>query len=134
MKKYLWPIFGTFFLLLALQLIPVFIKPEFLLFNDHFILGYFGANNLAVILLVVFSYLPIVTLDKSENKTVRFSSVILLSSILSNLLDRIFRGGATDYISIKNWPTFNIADALIIVAIAILSIAYIKKPRIEKDK
>jgi lipoprotein signal peptidase len=134
MKKYLWPIFGTFVLLLALQLIPVFIKPELLLFNDHFILGYFGANNLAVILLVAFSYLPIVTLDKSENKTVRFSSVILLSSILSNLLDRIFRGGATDYISIKNWPTFNIADVLIIVAIAILSIAYIKKPIIAKNK
>ncbi|MCX6810598.1 MAG: signal peptidase II [Candidatus Berkelbacteria bacterium] len=131
-QKYLWPILETLGLLLVLQLIPVYIKPEWLLFNDHFILGYFGANNLAIILLVAFSYLPILLLEKSDKRIVRFSSVILLASILSNLLDRIFRGGATDYISISNWPTFNLADVLIIVAVVILGLNYlspIKKPR-----
>lgn len=127
MKKYFWSILGTFILLLILQLIPVFIRPELLLFNDHFILGYFGANNLAIILLVAFSYLPIVVLDKSDKRIVRFASVILLSSILSNLLDRIFRGGACDYISISHWPTFNIADILIIATIVILGINYLGK-------
>lgn len=131
-KSYLWPALLTFMILLILQMIPVYIKPEFLLFNDHFILGYFGANNLAMIVLIVFSYLPIAILDKSDNRKIRLASVVLLASILSNLLDRIFRGGATDYISIGNWPTFNLADVLIIATIIILSINYltsIKKPR-----
>ena len=124
-KSYLWPALLTLLFLFLLQLIPIYINPDFLIFNDHFILGFFGANNLAIIILVAFSYLPIVILDKSDNKTVRFSSVVLLSSILSNLLDRIFRGGACDYISIGHWPTFNIADILIIVTIVILGAAYL---------
>lgn len=124
-KSYLWPALATLFLLFVLQIIPAYIKPELLIFNDHFILGYFGANNLAIITLVVFSYLPIVILDKSDKRIIRFASVILLSSILSNLLDRIFRGGATDYISIGRWPTFNIADILIVVSILIFSIDYL---------
>lgn len=131
-KSYLWPTIFTFILLLILQLIPTTIKPEWLVFNDHFILGYFGANNLAMIVLIAFSYLPIVILDKSDKKIVRFASIILLASILSNLLDRIFRGGATDYISIGSWPTFNLADILIVAGIVILGLNYlssIKKPR-----
>jgi signal peptidase II len=131
-KKYLWPTLGTLLLLMILQLIPVYINPAYLVFNSGFIFGYFGANNLAIIILIAFSYVPIVILDKSDKKNIRFASVIFLASILSNLLDRIFRGGATDYISIGRWPTFNIADVLIIVAIVILGINYlsdIKKPR-----
>ncbi|MEI8061230.1 MAG: signal peptidase II [Candidatus Berkelbacteria bacterium] len=128
-KLYLWPALFALLVLFLLQLIPVYINPDFLIFNDHFILGFFGANNLAIIILVAFSYLPIVILDKSDNKTVRFSSAVLLSSILSNLLDRIFRGGACDYISIGRWPTFNIADVLIIVAIVILGLRYLTETK-----
>ncbi len=128
-KSYLWPALFAILVLFLLQLIPVYINPDFLVFNDHFILGFFGANNLAIIILVAFSYLPIVILDKSNNKVIRFSSVVLLSSILSNLLDRIFRGGACDYISIGHWPTFNIADVLIIVAIIILGSNYLARAK-----
>ncbi len=133
LEKYLWPILFTFLVLLVLQFIPVLINPELLTFNDRFILGYFvGANNWAMIVLVAFSYFPILMLDRSNDKIVRFSSTILLASILSNLLDRVFRGGATDYITIGHWPTFNVADVLIIVSIVLLAINFLssnKKPR-----
>lgn len=124
-KSFVWPALATTILLLILQLVPVYIPAELLSFNDRFILGEFQANNLALIVLVAFSYLPIVILTKSTSRWPRIASIILLASILSNLLDRIFRGGATDYISIGRWPTFNIADVLIIAGIVIIGYNYL---------
>ena len=124
-KSFAWPALVTTILLLILQLIPVYIPARLISFNDRFILGEFQANNLALILLVAFSYLPIVILTKSTGRWPRIASIVLLAAILSNLLDRIFRGGATDYISIGRWPTFNIADVLIIIGIAIIGYNYL---------
>lgn len=124
-KSFVWPALATTILLLLLQLVPVYIPAKLLFFNNRFILGEFQANNLALIALVAFSYLPIVILSKSSSRWPRIASIVLLASILSNLLDRIFRGGATDYISIGNWPTFNIADVLIIAGIAIIGYNYL---------
>jgi len=124
-KSFVWSALATTMLLLLLQLVPVYIPAGLLTFNDRFILGHFQANNFAMIALVAFSYLPIVILAKSTDRLSRFVSVILLASILSNLLDRIFRGGATDYISIGKFPTFNIADILIIVGITIIGYNYL---------
>jgi len=124
-KSFVWSALAATILLLFLQLVPVYIPAELLFFNNRFILGEFQANNLAIIVLVAFSYLPIVILTKSTSRWPRIASIILLASILSNLLDRIFRGGATDYISIGRWPTFNVADILIIIGIVIIGYNYL---------
>ena len=44
---------------------------------------------------------------------------LVLGGALGNLTDRITKGEVTDWISIKYWPTFNIADSAIVVAAAI---------------
>ena len=47
-----------------------------------------------------------------------FAETIVISGALSNVLDRIIHGGVVDFIvcSYNNWiwPTFNVADALIV--------------------
>ncbi|MDH4358602.1 MAG: signal peptidase II [Candidatus Berkelbacteria bacterium] len=38
---------------------------------------------------------------------------LVMGAALSNLLDRVFRGCVIDYIDLKVWPSFNLADVLI---------------------
>ena len=44
---------------------------------------------------------------------------LVLGGALGNLTDRIFKGEVTDWISIKYWPTFNLADSAIVLAAVI---------------
>ena len=48
--------------------------------------------------------------------------LMLLSGIIGNLIDRIFRGFVVDFIDFKFWPVFNLADAFIVVSIIALII------------
>ena len=38
-----------------------------------------------------------------------------LGGAASNLIDRVRRGGIVDFIDVKIWPVFNIADAAIVI-------------------
>ncbi|MBN1258108.1 MAG: signal peptidase II [Planctomycetes bacterium] len=45
---------------------------------------------------------------------------ILIGGSIGNLLDRVRTGGVLDFIHLGWWPTFNLADAAIVVGVAIL--------------
>jgi len=55
---------------------------------------------------------------------------------VSNLIDRIFLGGVVDYLSITiynfTWPTFNLADCLIVVACIIFILNQFKSKNYAK--
>jgi signal peptidase II len=44
----------------------------------------------------------------------------VLGGSLSNLLDRIRLGHVTDFLDVRFWPAFNLADSFIVVGVAIL--------------
>jgi signal peptidase II len=57
---------------------------------------------------------------------------LLIGGSLSNLVDRIRLHHVTDFIDVKWWPAFNLADSFIVVGVAILLVALIaadRKPR-----
>ncbi len=45
---------------------------------------------------------------------------LLLGGALGNMLDRVARGGVTDFIDVSSWPAFNVADASITVGVLLL--------------
>ena len=57
---------------------------------------------------------------------------IILAGAISNMLDRIYFGCVIDFIDLKFWPVFNLADTFISLgAIAIILIILKSKPRKE---
>ena len=42
----------------------------------------------------------------------------------SNLGDRVFRGGIVDFVDLRVWPVFNLADAAIVAGVAVALVAW----------
>jgi|FLOH01.1.fsa_nt_gi signal peptidase II len=66
--------------------------------------------SLIAIGILMFSY-------NSVPKKACFFLWLLFGGIISNLIDRLFRGFVVDFIDFRFWPVFNIADAMIIIGI-----------------
>jgi signal peptidase II len=45
---------------------------------------------------------------------------LLIGGSVSNLVDRIRLGHVTDFIDVRYWPAFNLADSFIVIGVAIL--------------
>lgn len=73
------------------------------------------------ILLVVLLVVP-----KAELFETRLSWVALgaaLGGAASNLLDHFIRGGVVDYVDLRVWPPFNLADAAIVSGVLVALVA-----------
>lgn len=46
---------------------------------------------------------------------------MLVGGALGNLIDRLRQGYVVDFIAVKSWPVFNIADSCIVVGVIILA-------------
>jgi signal peptidase II len=57
---------------------------------------------------------------------------LLIGGSLSNLVDRIRLHHVTDFIDLKYWPAFNLADSFIVIGVAILLLALVAADRAPK--
>jgi signal peptidase II len=54
---------------------------------------------------------------------------LVIGGSLSNLIDRVRLGHVTDFIDLKYWPAFNLADSFIVVGVAVLLLALVAADR-----
>jgi signal peptidase II len=54
---------------------------------------------------------------------------LLIGGSLSNLVDRIRLHHVTDFVDLKYWPAFNLADSFIVIGVAILLLALVAADR-----
>ena len=54
---------------------------------------------------------------------------IALAGGLGNIVDRIFRGGVIDFIHVKGWPIFNVADIAVVVGMLLVAFARNTRPK-----
>lgn len=109
----------------AHQSIPVFenIFHITVIFNTGAAFGILKGNTtLLTYLGILFIGLFIFFIKQEEKKSIIFliSCGLILGGALSNLYDRIFLGFVVDYIDLRIWPVFNLADSAISVGVAIL--------------
>ncbi len=58
---------------------------------------------------------------------------LILGGALGNLSDRIFRGhhgAVVDFVALHFWPTFNVADASIVVGCLLLLVSLVRGPQV----
>jgi signal peptidase II len=57
---------------------------------------------------------------------------LILGGALGNLSDRLFRGdhgAVVDFVALHFWPTFNLADAAVVVGCVLLAASLVRAPR-----
>jgi len=55
--------------------------------------------------------------------------ILILSGAIGNLIDRLHFGCVVDFIDLKVWPVFNLADAYITIGAVIIIFSFLKKPK-----
>ena len=68
--------------------------------------------------LTVITFLAVVGVGYWYYRERSFVLGLLLIGAFSNLLDRILFGGVVDFIALGFWPSFNLADAYLVVGVA----------------
>lgn len=63
----------------------------------------------------------------AENLLYSFSLVLIMAGAMGNLIDRLTLRYVIDFIDVRIWPVFNIADSSITIGTALLIISFTKK-------
>ncbi|KPL71702.1 hypothetical protein ADM99_09575 [Leptolinea tardivitalis] len=90
----------------------------------------FAVLSAAVSVIIIYYYPRVI----GDSKLLRLVTSILLAGSLGNFFDRVTVGYVTDFISIGNFPVFNIADSCISVGVVILLIYVWFEERKDKKK
>ncbi len=91
--------------------------------NSGAAFGLFQDGNLIFTFLAVLASIMIVSFFPSVDRKewgIRLAMLFQLGGAVGNLIDRIRFGHVIDFISVGNFPVFNIADACITIGVAIL--------------
>lgn len=93
--------------------------------NDGALFGMFNGGRIIFIIVAVIIIFLILKFKK-DLKT-DFGVGLVIGGTFGNLIDRIFRGVVIDFIDLKIWPSFNIADLSVSIGVIIIIWYLVKK-------
>lgn len=132
-------IFRFWVVCLFLIFIDFFTKLLVKVFNVHYSLinytlnfgGIFGLFNGMNFLFIIFGLLLVFGLLWFFRKELYFKNWIgfcfIISGAIGNLIDRIFYSGVVDFIDLKYWYVFNLADVFIVIGMGLILFDYFIK-------
>ena len=88
-------------------------------------------STLFVFVAIVVSAIIVLYVRKlpADQQLVRVALGLQLGGALGNLIDRLRLGHVVDFIDVKFWPVFNVADSAIVIGVALLAIAFWRQER-----
>ncbi len=108
---------------------PLKLKLEY---NTGFAFSLGRGHPYIIALFVLFALAVLAYATFKVAKTTMLVGIALLAGgALGNFVDRIFRnngGGVIDFIYLRFWPTFNIADAAVVLGVAVIAFGLRHKP------
>ncbi|MFY9579410.1 MAG: signal peptidase II [Gaiellaceae bacterium] len=96
--------------------------------NSGIAFGLFASATSIVILLTVAAVawmLYFFVRSGSRHPVLPVALGLVIGGSVSNLIDRVRLGHVTDFLDLKFWPAFNLADSFIVVGVAILLLALV---------
>ena len=84
--------------------------------NQNFILTLI---NILIIFVLSYYYF--------KHKDLRLGLSLMISGSAGNTIDRIFHGYVIDFINIKIWPIFNLADVIVALGVILIVMKLIKE-------
>ena len=119
MKKFLIPV-----LIVFLDQLTKFLFKDKHFFIINYLKNYWAAFSLLQgqsLIFILTAILVIFLIFFYYNKVkYKIALLFILGGTIGNLIDRIFLGFVRDFIDLKIWPVFNIADCFNVVGVAIL--------------
>ena len=100
--------------------------------NSGIAFGLFASATSLVILLTVAAVawmLYFFARSGSRHPILPVALGLVIGGSVSNLIDRVRLGHVTDFIDLKYWPAFNLADSFIVVGVAALLLALVAADR-----
>ena len=100
--------------------------------NSGIAFGLFASATLVVIVLTTVAVgwmLVFFARSGSRHPVLPVALGLVIGGSVSNLVDRVRLGHVTDFLDLKFWPAFNLADSFIVVGVAILLLALIAADR-----
>jgi len=85
---------------------------------------FISAKWLSLATLVAIIYLAAIA-RKKINQNAAF---LVIAGAASNFVDRLVRGGVVDFINLKIWPSFNLADIAITIGLVWIVMGFIFRP------
>lgn len=120
----------------SLKIVPKILEIE-IIKNTGVAFG-FNSGNTKNIFITIFFLCLIIYFIKNQFKLINVKTMcalsLMLSGGISNLIDRIARGGVLDFIKISIFPIFNIADISIVIGWILLIINILKFTEIEEKE
>jgi signal peptidase II len=104
--------------------------------NSGIAFGLFASATPVVIVLTAFAVgwmLLFFARSGSRHPVLPVALGLVIGGSVSNLVDRVRLGYVTDFLDLKFWPAFNLADSFIVVGVAILLLALVAADRRRLD-
>ncbi|MFH1890725.1 MAG: signal peptidase II [Candidatus Kuenenbacteria bacterium] len=73
-----------------------------------------------IVLIIFFLTMRLAKLWREKRTSKIFPLLLIIAGAISNLIDRLKFGGVIDFIDLKIWPVFNLADIMIVAGILYL--------------
>jgi signal peptidase II len=100
--------------------------------NSGIAFGLFASATAAVIVLTALAVgwmLVFFARSGSRHPVLPVALGLVIGGSVSNLVDRVRLGHVTDFLDLKFWPAFNLADSFIVIGVAILLLALVAADR-----
>ena len=100
--------------------------------NSGIAFGLFSSATALVIVLTAFAVgwmLLFFARSGARHPVLPVALGLVIGGSVSNLVDRVRLGHVTDFLDLKFWPAFNLADSFIVVGVGILLVALVAADR-----
>jgi signal peptidase II len=100
--------------------------------NSGIAFGLFSSKTAAVIVLTgiaVVWMLVFFARSGARHPVLPVALGLVIGGSMSNLIDRVRLGYVTDFLDLRYWPAFNLADSFIVIGVGILLLALVASER-----